>query len=193
MFDNDHNLIKRTAHGDLSAFEELVKKHQNSVINFIYRYIGDKIEAEDLSQEVFLKVFKFAKQYKPEAKFTTWLYRIITNLCLNYLRKKKHISFISLDTPVFVDGEKFTKQVSLPNFLNPDAVFERQEKESTIRKAIDSLPKSQRIAVLLQRFEGLSYKEISGIMKCSVSSVESLLFRAKQTLKERLKKDLEER
>ncbi len=187
MPDNDHSLMERTAQGDLSAFEELVAKHQRLVLNTIFRYIGNQAEAEDLSQEVFIRVFKFAKRYRPQAKFTTWLYRIITNICLNYHRQKKRKPSVSLDSPVFIEGEELPRQISLPSDTQPDVILERQEKDSVIREAIDSLPEKQKMAVILQRFEGLSYGEISKIMGCSVSAIESLLFRAKQALKEKLK------
>ena len=192
MLDNDHSLMKRTAQGDLSAFEELVAKYQRLVLNTIFRYIGNQAEAEDLSQEVFIRVFKFAKRYRPKAKFTTWLYRIITNICLNYYRQKKRKPSISLDSPVFVEGEELPLQISLPPDTHPDVILERQERDSIIREAIDSLPENQKMAVILQRFEGLSYGEISKIMGCSVSAIESLLFRAKQTLKEKLRNYLKE-
>jgi len=184
--DVDVKLMKKIAQGDLSAFRPLVEKYQNTIINIIYRYIGNRSEAEELTQEVFLRVFKSAKKYKPRAKFSTWLYRITINLCLNYKRDKKKIPMVSLNTPSENNGQEIIEIIPASKNSRPDIILQNEERNIIIKRAIYSLPEKQRIAVILQEFEDLSYKEISRIMKCSVSAVESLLFRARENLRKRL-------
>jgi len=184
--DIDFKLMEKIAQGDLNAFKLLVEKYQNSIMNTIYQYIGDRFQAEDLTQEVFLRVFKNAKKYKPKAKFSTWLYRITVNLCLNYNRDKRKISVISLSSHSKNDDREVLEKVPASEDYRPDVILLKKERNAIIKKAVYSLPEKQRIAVILQRFENLSYKEISKAMGCSVSAVESLLFRAKENLRKKL-------
>lgn len=164
----------RVAQGDIAAFEQLVNKYKGPVLNVIYRFIGRQGDAEDLAQEVFLRVYKARNRYRPIAKFSTWLFRIVTNLCLNYKRRPESLS---------LDEICVNPKSNLPS---PDILLERDETNAMIRAAIDSLPRNQRIAIILQRFENASYKEIANIMGVSVSAVESLIYRAKQTLRKKL-------
>jgi len=165
--------------GDETAFETLVRKYQHSVANTIYRYTGDSTEAEDLSQQVFIKVWSQAKTFKGKSKFSTWLYRIVVNQCLNYKAKRKREA-ISLDE--LIEKEK----IHGPESLRPDIDFENRKKVKMIQEAINGLPKNQRLALILSKLEGKSYKEVAQIMGFSVSAIESLLFRAKQNLKQKL-------
>lgn len=184
--DIDFKLMEKTAQGDLNAFKMIVEKYQDSIMNTIYRYIGDRFQAEDLTQEVFLRVFKSAKKYKPKAKFSTWLYRITVNLCLNYNRDKKKNPVISLSSHSKDDDREILEKVPASEEYRPDIILLKKERNAIIKKTIYSLPEKQRMAVILQRFEDLSYKEISKVMGCSVSAVESLLFRAKENLRKKL-------
>jgi len=176
----------RIAKGDHDAFEILVTRHQASVLNLIYRFIGDRTQAKDLTQEVFLRVWQAAKTYEPKAKFTTWIYRIATNLCLNELksaRRKKWVSFFRSH-----EDNEYSMEQSLPDDApSAEDLLLTKERSRQISDALQSLPPNQRMALILKRYDELSYQEIARIMGCSVSAVESLLTRSKRTLQERLK------
>jgi RNA polymerase sigma-70 factor (ECF subfamily) len=179
-------LMARIAEGDEYAFEILVNRHQTSVLNFIYRFIGDRTQAKDLAQEVFLRVWQAAKTYKPEAKFTTWLYRITTNLCLNELkssRRRKLFQFLKLGE----DQENTIEEVLVDASPSPEDLLLSREQSRRISDVLQSLPDNQRLALILKRYDNLSYQEIAKVIGCSVSAVESLLVRAKRTLREKLK------
>lgn len=171
----DIELMLRFTQGDLTAFEELLRKHKNMVINLAYRIIQNYSEAEDIAQEVFLKIYNSAKTYKPEAKFSTWVYKITVNLSLNRLRGKKHLPTLPLEE---------TLPISDPN--SPETNLEKQELINKVRTALNSLPENQKLAVTLRRYENLSYEEIAKIIGTSVSAVDSLIQRAKQNLKLKL-------
>jgi RNA polymerase sigma-70 factor (ECF subfamily) len=182
MMDTDHDLMCKFQAGDVSAFEQLMCKHQKSVINTIYRFIGNRAKAEELAQEVFLKVYNSAQKYKPKAKFSTWLYKITSNLCLNELRKKRFETVsLSLD-----DLGEETNDLIDAKQIPPDIALEKNERVALIKKALESLPEKQRMALILREYNDLSYKEIAEVMRCSVASVQSRLQRAKATLKEKL-------
>lgn len=177
--DLDLNLVERTIAGDESAFEELVKKYQHSVLNTIYRYIGNYSEAEDIAQDVFVKVWRKIKSFKGEAKFSTWLYRIVVNQCLDYRRKsKRKTAVVSLD-------EKL-EEGKIPESLTVGIDFEQKKRESIVRQAINELPDKQRIAMILAKYEAKSYQEIADIMNISLSNVASIIYRAKENLKVKL-------
>ena len=183
---SSEDLMARIARGDEAAFEILVNRHQASVLNLIYRFIGDRTQAKDLAQEVFIRVWQAAKTYRPEAKFTTWLYRITANLCINELksaRRRKWFSFHRFDE----DSEKSMEDsISDGSPTAEDLLLEREQNRQ-ISDALQSLPDNQRMALILKRYDDLSYQEIAQILGCSVSAVESLLVRAKKTLQEKLK------
>jgi RNA polymerase sigma-70 factor (ECF subfamily) len=180
------DLMARIARGDDDAFEILVDRHQTSVLNLIYRFIEDKTQAKDLAQEVFLRVWQSARSYEPKAKFTTWLYRITANLCFNELksaRRKKWFQFLRSDT----DHEAQTEEDFPDRSPSPEDLLIAKERSHQINDALQSLPDNQRMALVLKRYDDLSYAEIAQIVGCSVSAVESLLVRAKRTLQEKLK------
>jgi RNA polymerase sigma-70 factor, ECF subfamily len=182
----NEELMARIAEGDEYAFQILVERHQRSVLNLIYRFLGDRIKSQDLSQEVFLRVWQAARDYKPKAKFTTWLYRIAANLCLNELkasRRKKWPQFFQTDTDEQRAGENDLSDSS----PSPEDLLLSRERSLQITNALQSLPENQRMAFILKRYDDLSYEEIGRILNCSVSAVESLLVRAKRNLQEKLK------
>jgi RNA polymerase sigma-70 factor (ECF subfamily) len=173
-FDADAELAAATAAGDADAFERLVRKYERPVLSTIYRYVGDRAAAEDLAQEVFLKVWRRAKSFRGKSSFSTWLYRIAVNQCLNFRKKRARVKNVPLDESLVADDPE------------PDERLDADMKAAAVRDAVDELPGRQRMALILSKFEGRSYREIAEIMKTSTSSVESLIFRARQALKEKL-------
>ena len=172
---DETELILKFKQGDKSTFRPLVEKYQDSVINTCYRFLRNKEEAEEAAQEVFLKVYLSLDSYQPKSKFSTWLFKIVVNFCLNKLRdKKKFLSFqLEEDLPSSPEDQ-------------PDRSLEKEELKRLVRDAIDSLPENQRTAILLNKYEDLSYQDMAKILDCSVSAVESRLCRAKENLKKKL-------
>ncbi len=184
---SDEALMARIAGSDRQAFEILVKRHQRRVLNLIYRSIGNRVQAEDVAQEVFLRVWRSAGEYAPKAKFTTWVYRIAVNLCLDALKATHHKQFFvhlyaGAENPDEND-EAFNGCDSAPS---PEELLIDAEESGRIFAALQDLPTNQRLAVVLTKFDGLSYDEISRVLGCSKSAVESLLVRAKKNLREKL-------
>jgi RNA polymerase sigma-70 factor (ECF subfamily) len=180
------DLMVRIAQGDNDAFEILVNRHQTSVLNLVYRFIGDRTQAKDLAQEVFIRVWQAAKTYRPEAKFTTWIYRIATNVCFNELksaRRRKWFQFLRFGD----QHEESIEDTYIDGSPSPEDLLLAKERNRQISDALQSLPDNQRMALILRRYDDLSYEESARILNCSVSAVESLLVRAKRTLQEKLK------
>ncbi len=165
------------------AFEELVEKHQALVAGTIGRMLGNNSEVEDLAQQVFLRVWKSARRYVPRAKFTTWLLKITRNLVFNELRRRKRHPATPLQMEP--DGEEL--QLKDEREARPDAALLESELRGAIENAIAQLPETQRMAVVLRRYEELSYEEIAAVLDQSVPAVKSLLFRARTELRARLK------
>jgi len=181
----NEELMGRIAKGDECAFQILVERHQVSLLNMIYRFLGDRTKSQDLAQEVFLRVWQGARDYSPTAKFATWLYRIAANLCLNELkssRRKRWLQFFHAYTEKQTVGEE-----DFPNGSpSPEDSLLARERRRQITTALQSLPENQRMALILKRYDDLTYEEIARILSCSVSAVESLLVRAKKNLQEKL-------
>ena len=182
----DTELMMRVKAGDQSAFKAIVERYQRRVINVGYRFLGNREDAEDVAQETFLKVYLSAKSYKPRAKLFTYLYTIVTRLALNRLRKKKRLRWFSLDQLERNGEVGIGQEVPADPADQPDQSLERAEREALVRRALDTLPAAQKTAVILSRYEGLSYKQIAEVMELSVSAVESKLHRAKQRLRKKL-------
>ncbi len=178
--------MQHIAHGDEQAFRQLLEKHQNAVIGTVAKMLGSPTDAEDLSQQVFLRVWKSAKRYKPQAKFTTWLFTITRNLVFTETKRRMKKKAQSLDEAA--DNIDF-QPVSTRQ--TPDEDLRDKELQNAIDQAISLLPKTQRLAVILRRYEDMPYEEIAQILKTSVSSVKSHLFRARARLREDLKHYLE--
>jgi RNA polymerase sigma-70 factor (ECF subfamily) len=186
----NENLMRRVTAGDKHAFEALVYRHQKSVLNFIFRFLGDQAEAEDLTQEVFLRVWKSAETYKPKAKFTTWLYRIAINLCINKQRALRIRRWFSVSRPHELkqnSGDPFFPVEGAETTTAENHLI-NSEQSRRILNALNDLPASQRLAIVLKIYDGLSYHEISQLMNRSVSAVDSLLIRAKKNLRKKLAK-----
>ncbi|MBI2930494.1 MAG: sigma-70 family RNA polymerase sigma factor [Planctomycetes bacterium] len=172
--DPDIELMLRFQAGDERAFEELVLKHQKRILNVVYRALGDRAQAEDAAQDIFLKVYRARRSYRPQAKFSTWLYRIAVNHCLNEVRARR-------PGPIPMDD-----LLQEPVAHSPDDQMNQTDLQRAVKEAIDALPENQRVAVILARFEDLSYEEIGEAMGLSLEAVKSVLFRAKENLKQRL-------
>ncbi|MEZ0298078.1 MAG: RNA polymerase sigma factor [Candidatus Methylacidiphilales bacterium] len=184
--DLDVELMRRVARQDDHAFRLLVERHQSAVYGTILKMLGDPIEAEDIAQQVFIRVYRAAPQYQPSAQFRTWLFTIVRNLVFNEHRRRSRAWFFSIDQQP--EEESDAPAFELPDTLTKAAdreVMDREMMES-IDKAILSLPEQQRIAVVLRRYDEFSYDEIAEVMKVSVPSVKSLLFRARETLRQKL-------
>jgi RNA polymerase sigma-70 factor (ECF subfamily) len=176
--DTDVVLMAGVKKGNTKAFELLLSRHQRSVYNLAYRFLNDSSDAEDITQEVFIRVYKASKTYTPEAKFTTWLYTIVKNLCFNALRKNRNASIVS------IDDERIPEIPA--NLDDPSELFSREQIREMVIKAVNSLPDNLRMAVILQKFYGLSYEEISQILDCSINAVKLRVHRAKALLSREL-------
>jgi RNA polymerase sigma-70 factor, ECF subfamily len=186
--DSDVALMLGLRKGDRAAFVELLRRHQEPILNLSYRFLGDRDEAEDLTQDVFLRLYRARESYRPDAKFTTWLYRIASNACLNALRARKGRRSVSLDgfgresngtTPA-------PMQLEDPKSEAPSETLLRDEMADRVRKIVNALPDTQRLAIVLNKYQDLSYEEVAEAMDLSVMAVKSLLFRARERIKERL-------
>ena len=188
--DPDVQLMLRVRNGDEEAFASIVEQHASMLVNFMSRYVGCKVTGEDLAQDVFLRVFKAAPRYEPKARFKTWLLTIATNICLNRKRWEKHRNHLSLsptDDPTQGGHVEVESEVE-----KPDMAMETEELREKVRLAIADLPEKQRIAILLRRYEQLSYAEIAANLGLSLMAVKSLLNRAKEGLRDRLSREIQE-
>ncbi len=180
----DTYLLEQIRLNNQKAFRDMVVKYQGLVINTCYGFLHNTNDAQDIAQEVFIEVFKSISKFRNESKLSTWLYRISVNKSLNFIRDNKKNSWLqSLD--LLFEKEKSLKEIQ-PDYENPEEIMEKEEKSQIVYKAIDDLPENQRIAFTLYKFENLSYKEIAEVMDISLSSIESLLFRAKKNLQHKL-------
>jgi RNA polymerase sigma-70 factor (ECF subfamily) len=178
--------------GDREAFADLVEAHQARVLGTVVRMLGpETMDAEDIAQQVFLRVWKSAARYEPTAKFTTWLFTITRNLVFNESRRRKNRPTTSLDAPVAGSGdESNVRQIADETAASPESALLAREMTEAIDAAIAELPEQQRLAVVLRRYEELPYEEIARVLDLSVPAVKSLLFRARTFLRERLEKYL---
>ncbi len=185
--DLDAALMLRVQRGDRDAFTELVGKYQKPIYNFILRTVRDETEAEDLTQTTFVQVWKSAQRYRVNAKFSTWLYTIARNLCLNEIRRRSRHPADSLDATAPGDDDQPLRQFEDTRLFSPPDAMLHGELEQKIEEAVAGLPEKQRTAILLCRQDELSYEEIAEVVGCSVSATKSLIHRARETLKEKLK------
>lgn len=179
---NDTELMMRVKEGDEEAFRQIVEKYQKQIMNLCFQYTGNQQDAEELAQDVFIRVHRAAASYEPRAQLSTYLYRIAVNLSLNRIRNRRNKRLVSFD---FLRGGNDYYPISKEDD-DPDILLEKKEKQQIIWDAIHALPSHQQTAVILKQFQGLSYAEIAKVMHCSVSSVESRLHRAKKNLQKKL-------
>ncbi len=184
MARTDVQLMLGVQAGDEVSFELLLQKYRTPVIHFLGRMVRDAALAEDLAQEVFLRVYRARGKYKPSAKFTTWLFRIATNLALNSVRDERHRQRdVSIDEPACEEGNA-TAPIDVPS--GEPGALERllaRQRAQQILRVIHALPEKQRAAVLLHKYQGMDYDEIARVLECSESALKSLLFRAYETLR----------
>ena len=178
----DVRLMRLVARGDTSAFEKVIERHQALVAGTAARMLGSNSDVEDIAQQVFIRVWKSARRYVPRAKFTTWLLKITRNLVFNELRRAKRRAQVPLQ------ADPSAEEIPLKDEINPapDASLLENELQRAIEQAIMQLPESQRMALVLRRYEQLSYEEIAQVLDLSVPAVKSVLFRARTELRSRL-------
>lgn len=183
----DAEIMLRAKVGDQSAFEYLVQKYRRPMVSFMYRMAHNTAVAEDLAQEVFLRVYRSRESYEASAKFTTWLYRIATNLAVNHARDTRHERpevQVSIDEP---DEDTGTTLEVPDRSLNAEQSIMVRERMMAIRQKVEALPEQQKLAVIMHKYQQMDYKQIAEVLKKSESATKSLLFRAYETLREQLK------
>jgi RNA polymerase sigma-70 factor (ECF subfamily) len=180
--------MARIKQGDTDALRLLIEAHQHRVIGTVAKMLGDPSDAEDIAQQVFIRVWKSAGRYEPTAKFTTWLFKITRNLVFNELRRRKRHPTRSLEA---ADEDDRPLQMPDPNVKSADTALLDEEMQAAIQKAIDELPETQRMAIILRRYDDIPYEEIGEILDLSVPAVKSVLFRARTELREKLKRYLD--
>jgi len=185
--DPDAALMLRVKRGDRAAFAELVGKYQQPLFNFICRHLRDETESEDLAQNVFLQVYKSRQRYLPTAKFSTWLFTIARNLCLNEIRRRSRHPAESLEETHNEHEDQPQRQYEDKKAFLPLENVLHGELAKNIEQALAELPEAQRTAILLCRQDELSYEEIAEILGCSLSATKSLIHRGRETLKDKLK------
>jgi RNA polymerase sigma-70 factor (ECF subfamily) len=178
------------AAGDDGAFDRIVENFQRQVYATVFRYIADAAQADDLAQEVFLRLYKMRRSYKPTARLSTLVYRITVNLCLNFIRDTARRRMASLDEPI---DEKRSLKAAIEDAGAQEPVerLEAAERAGIVRRALDLIPPRQKTALLLHRFEGLSYADIAEVMETNVAAVKSLLSRARASLADALQADID--
>lgn len=184
---NDAEVMLRVKAGDETAFAYLVQKYRRPMVSFMYRMSHNAAAAEDLAQEVFLRVYRSRENYEASAKFTTWLYRIATNLAVNHARDTRHErpeNMVSLDEP----DEETGLTVDVPDgSATAEEVIMKRERMAAIRQRVQALPERQRTAVIMHKYQQMDYRQIAEVLKLSESATKSLLFRAYETLRGQLK------
>lgn len=181
--DPDTALMVQAAKGDNASFELLLHRYRTPVVSHLYRFVRNHAIAEELAQDVFMRIYRSRAKYQPDAKFTTWLYRISTNVALNWRRDtRREAGVLRLDEVL----PRARKLDVLDHMPRADELLIRESRASEVRAAVETLPSKQLAAVMLHKYEGLDYAEIARILGCTIPALKSLLFRAYETLRRRL-------
>ena len=187
--DLDHELVRRVQQGDKAAFDLLVVKYQQKVVNLISRFISDHAECQDVAQEAFIKAYRALENFRGDSQFYTWLYRIAANTAKNHLASR------SRKTPAYSvdvdDAEHFSGESGLKDFANPESQLLTDEIKQTVFAAIEKLPDDLKSAITLREIEGLSYEDIAEVMDCPIGTVRSRIFRARDAIDKELRPLLE--
>jgi RNA polymerase sigma-70 factor (ECF subfamily) len=188
---SDHELMARYVEGETAAFTQLVRKYKDPLVNFVNRIVTDYDTAVDIVQETFIRVHRKSKTYEAKASFSTWLYRIATNLAINELRRRKRRRFISIDQPLYNNSES-TEKLELPAKEDqPDVQTEKVELVKIVDTAINSLPQRYRLPLILRDIQGLAYEEVATILTLPRGTVKSRINRARNMLKQKLEPFME--
>lgn len=190
MSDNEKLLLDKAKKGDVEAFEILVEKYQKKVFNIALRMLGNYDDASELAQEAFIKIYKSINSFKQESSFSTWIYRIATNVCLDELRRRKNRNIAYIDEEIQTEDGEIRREL-MDNSMSPEAVAELNEMRQAVNNAIMSLSEEHRIVVVMRDIHGMSYEEISKITNCPEGTVKSRINRARISLKGILKKNAE--
>ncbi|SHH14489.1 RNA polymerase sigma factor [Tepidibacter thalassicus] len=182
---NENELIKKCINGDVDAFEELIKAYKQKAYNIALNMLKNPEDAMDVSQEAFIKVYKYIKNFNQKSSFSTWLYRIVINTCLDFIKKNEKNRIYSIDD--FIDNKQ--KEIE-DNYNNPEVVLDRKVRNQEIHNAIKQLSPVLKTAVILRDIQGFSYDEISSIMNCSLGTVKSRIKRGRENLKKIIKESM---
>lgn len=190
MSDLEKLLVKKSQAGDVESFELLISSYDKRAYNIAYRIMGNEEDAKDMAQEALLRVFRSIKDFKGQSSFSTWLYRIVTNVCLDELRKRKNENYISMDSSIQTEeGELHLELCS--DKETPEVAYERTEQMELIKSAIRNLNEEYRSVIVLRDIQGFSYEEISNMLDCSLGTVKSRINRARNMLRDKLKSSME--
>lgn len=183
-------LVAKSKKGNLDAFEELISAYERKAYNIAYRMMGNEEDAKDMAQEAFIKIYKSIQNFREESSFSTWLYRIVTNVCLDELRKRKKDKLVPLE--LSIETEKGTAIVELSaERETPEDIYERVEKRHLIQNTISSLGEDYKTVIILRDIQGFGYEEIATMLNCSLGTIKSRINRARNLLKEKLRYQLE--
>ncbi|MDD3706390.1 MAG: sigma-70 family RNA polymerase sigma factor [Clostridiaceae bacterium] len=190
MSDLEKLLIKKSQSGDVESFELLISSYDKRAYNIAYRIMGNDEDAKDMAQDALIRVFKSLKDFKGQAAFSTWLYRIVTNVCLDELRRRKNEKYVSIDSTIHTDSGELHMELCSDK-ETPESIYEVVEQREMIRKAIRELNEDYRSVIVLRDIQGFSYEEISGILSCSLGTVKSRINRGRAMLRDKLKASME--
>lgn len=190
MNDIEKLLVKRSKSGDIEAFEQLIFDYQKKAYNIALRIMGNQEDAKDMCQEAFIRIYKSIEGFKEQSSFSTWMYRIVTNVCLDEIRKKKKSEAVSLDGTYETENGEIHFEIASDDDT-PEESYVRAEKKSIILKSINELSEEYKTAIVLRDIQGFSYEEIANILCCSIGTVKSRINRARNILKNKLKTALE--
>lgn len=182
---SEEGLVGRLKAGSFEAYEEVVGLYEKKIFNLAYRMVGNYEDANDLTQEVFVRLYHSIQSFRGDARFSTWLYRIANNVCVDELRRRYRRKVEYLDEPIGTKDGSVRREIA-DWAGNPENVLETHELQACVQAGINSLPEEQRTAVILRDIQGFSYEEIAKILNCSLGTVKSRINRGRQSLKERL-------
>ncbi len=182
MSDSEKTLLERAKSGDIAAFEQLIESYQKKIFNIALRMLGNYDDAGDLTQEVLIRIYKSIKSFKEQSSFSTWIYRITTNVCLDEIRKRKNRKVISLDEEIKLDDGDMKRQIESDE-PSPEETAETEDLKKIVNEAIANLNEEHRIVIILRDIQGLSYEEIAEALNCPEGTVKSRINRARQALK----------
>ncbi len=183
---SDERLMERVKSGDAQAFDALLQRHGKAIFNFIYRFVGNRQEAEDLTQDTFVRVLQSAPSFNSHQRFTTWAYQIATNLCIDAHRKAQYRHVVSLDECLGEDDQTLGDTVPDPQ-ANTEEMVQKLSLRRDIRRAIRALPTEQRIVVMLNQYQGMTYREIAEVLGCPLGTIKSRMHHALKALRAALK------